>query len=159
MAGGIEDIGYQDISVVCQLPVFGIFLAVEIGLGTEDGHLLALVTRNSEERKVLDSMKDTILEELNVKEVIFHEREDELVEYKAKANFKVLGKQLGGKMKLAAAEIAKLSGDKIAEILDNKAVSVTVDGIGLDFTEGKLPSINTFEFLSYTGSIVCFMDS
>ncbi|MCR5607166.1 MAG: isoleucine--tRNA ligase [Treponema sp.] len=89
---------------------------------------VALVTRNAEERKVLDSMKDTILEELNVKEVIFHEREDELVEYKAKANFKVLGKQLGGKMKLAAAEIAKLSGEKIAEILDNKAVSVTVDG-------------------------------
>lgn len=29
----------------------------------------------------------------------------------------------------------------------------------LDITDGKLPSINTFEFLSYTGSIVCFMDS
>ena len=43
VTGGIEDIGYQDVPVVCQLPVLGIFLAVEIGLRTEDGHLLALV--------------------------------------------------------------------------------------------------------------------
>jgi isoleucyl-tRNA synthetase len=50
------------------------------------------------------------------------------VEYSAKANFRVLGKQLGGKMKLAAAEIAKLDGNLIAQILDGKAVSVKVDG-------------------------------
>ena len=30
--GGIEDIGYQDIPVVCQLPIPRVFLAVEIGL-------------------------------------------------------------------------------------------------------------------------------
>ena len=65
---------------------------------------MALVTRNAEEKKVLSDMQNTIAEELNVKNVIFHEREDELVEYKAKANFRVLGKQLGGKMKAAAAE-------------------------------------------------------
>ena len=47
VTGGIEDIGYQDISVGCQLPVFGIFLTVEIGLGTEDGHLLALIPKGS----------------------------------------------------------------------------------------------------------------
>ena len=47
VTGSIEDIGYQDISVVCQLPVFGIFLAVEIGLRTEQGHLLALIPESS----------------------------------------------------------------------------------------------------------------
>ncbi len=47
MTGGIEDIGYQDIPVVCQLPVLGIFLAVEIGLRTEQGHLLALIPESS----------------------------------------------------------------------------------------------------------------
>ncbi|HBG66041.1 MAG TPA: isoleucine--tRNA ligase [Treponema sp.] len=89
---------------------------------------VALVTRNGEEKKVLAAMQDTIAEELNVKQVIFHEREDELVEYSAKANFRVLGKQLGAKMKLAAAEIAKLGGEHIAQILDGKPVSVKVDG-------------------------------
>ena len=47
MTGGIEDIGYQNISVVCQLPILGIFLAVEICLRTEQGHLLALIPESS----------------------------------------------------------------------------------------------------------------
>lgn len=89
---------------------------------------VALVTRNLEERKVLADMKDTIAEELNVKDVIFHEREDELVEYKAKANFRVLGKQLGKDMKAAAAQIAQLTGEQIAEILSGEKLVFDVAG-------------------------------
>ena len=96
---------------------------------------VALVTRNAEERKVLAAMEDTIAEEINVKQVIFHEREDELVEYRAKANFKVLGKTLGGRMKAAAAVIAGLSNEQIAAILDGQALSITVDGVSVDLTE------------------------
>ena len=95
---------------------------------------VALVTRDIEEKKVLADMEDTIAEELNVKKVIFHEREDELVEYKAKANFRVLGKQLGKSMKIAAGEIEKLSGDQIAAILDGKALTITVEGQNVDLT-------------------------
>ncbi len=95
---------------------------------------VALVTRNDAEKKVLQDMEDTIAEELNVKKVIFHDREDELVEYKAKANFRVLGKQLGGKMKLAANEIVKLSNDQISAILDGKALTISVDGQDVDLT-------------------------
>ena len=47
MTGSIEDIGYQDIPVVCQLPIPRVFLAVEIGLRTEQGHLLALIPEGS----------------------------------------------------------------------------------------------------------------
>ena len=89
---------------------------------------VALVTRNLEERKVLENMKDTIAEELNVKDVDFHDKESDLVEYKAKANFKVLGKSLGAKMKVAAAEIAKLSNDQIASIVDGNTLTIKVDG-------------------------------
>lgn len=89
---------------------------------------VALVTRDAAQKSVLFDMRGTIAEELNVKEVIFHEREDELVSYRAKANFRVLGRQLGGKMKAAAAEIARLSGDQIEQILNGKPVSVTAEG-------------------------------
>ena len=87
-----------------------------------------LVTRNAEERTVLEGMIDTIREELNVKEVIFHEREDELVEYSAKANFRSLGKELGAKMKAAAAKIAALKNQAIADIISGKRVTIDVDG-------------------------------
>ena len=99
---------------------------------------VALVTRNAEERKVLDSMRDTIAEELNVKEVIFHEKEDELVEYSAKANFRVLGKLLGGNMKLAAAEITKLTGEQIASMLNGSKLVINVAGADVELTEENL---------------------
>ncbi|MBE6354438.1 isoleucine--tRNA ligase [Treponema sp.] len=93
---------------------------------------VALVTRNAQEKAVLESMKDTIAEELNVKSVIFHDQEADLVEYKAKANFKVLGKILGGKMKAAAAQIVTLSGADIAKIVDGGVLSINVDGTDVE---------------------------
>ena len=99
---------------------------------------VALVTRNAEEKKVLAEMEDAIREELNVKKVVFHDREDELVEYKAKANFKVLGKELGGLMKLAATKIAALGQEEIQSILDGSKLSLDVEGKSVDLTEEKI---------------------
>ena len=88
---------------------------------------VALVTRDVNEKRVLLEMEDSIREELNVKKVEFHEREDELVEYKAKANFKVLGKELGPLMKSVASEIVKLSSEQIQSLLDGRKLSVEVN--------------------------------
>lgn len=77
-----------------------------------------LVDRSEEDRAILSSMADIIAEELNVKEVIIQSDESSLVEYSAKANFKVLGKQLGPKMKEVASIIMKFTSTEIASILD-----------------------------------------
>ena len=77
-----------------------------------------LVTRNPEEKSVLLEMEESIRDELNVKEVIFHDKEEELVEYSAKANFRVLGKELGASMKQAAAVIEKLTSPEIQSMLE-----------------------------------------
>ena len=97
-----------------------------------------LVTRNADERKVLENMKDAIAEELNVKNVIFHEREDELVSYSAKANFRTLGKELGAKMKAAALVIAKLGADSISDILSGKKVTIDVEGQSVELDSEKI---------------------
>ncbi len=99
---------------------------------------VALVTRNSEEKKVLAEMEDSIREELNVKRVVFHDREDELVEYKAKANFKVLGKELGPLMKAAAAKIAELGQNEIQSVLDGAKLTLDIEGKTVDLTEEKI---------------------
>ncbi|MCQ2573695.1 MAG: isoleucine--tRNA ligase [Treponema sp.] len=97
-----------------------------------------LVTRNAEERAVLSDMQDTIAEELNVKSVVFHDKEDELVEYKAKANFKVMGKELGPKMKAAAAIIMTLTSEQIEQVLNGNALVIDVEGQNVELTEEKL---------------------
>jgi isoleucyl-tRNA synthetase len=89
---------------------------------------LHIVTRDAAERAALAGMEDLIREELNVKTVIFRENEEELVEYRAKANFRVLGKLLGKSMKAAAARIEALTVPEIRSLLDGRPLSIEVDG-------------------------------
>lgn len=97
-----------------------------------------LVTRNPEEKRVLLEMEESIREELNVKEVIFHDKEEDLVEYTAKANFRILGKELGSSMKLAANEIEALSSSSIQSILDGSILSIEVEGKHIELTTEKI---------------------
>ena len=99
---------------------------------------VALVTRDINERRVLAEMEDSIREELNVKKVIFHEREDELVEYKAKANFRVLGKELGPLMKKAAEQIQTLTSEEIRSLLDGACLSLDIDGTSVELNTEKV---------------------
>ncbi|MBR4824156.1 MAG: isoleucine--tRNA ligase [Spirochaetaceae bacterium] len=97
-----------------------------------------LVTRDTEEKKVLLEMEDSIREELNVKKVVFHEKEYELVEYKAKANFRTLGKELGPLMKAASVKIAALDADVIQSIIDGSVISIDVEGKSVDLDTDKI---------------------
>ncbi len=95
---------------------------------------LHVVTRDAEESRILESMEDLIKDELNVKSVLFRENEDELVEYRAKANFRTLGKLLGKDMKAAAARIEKLSLADIHTLLSSGSVQLDVEGRGFTLT-------------------------
>jgi isoleucyl-tRNA synthetase len=96
---------------------------------------LNLVTRDEKEKLVLREMVDIISEELNVKEVIFRDNEEELVEYSAKANFKVLGKQLGPNMKTAASAIMQLKPGEIQSLLEGATLSLDLEFGTLEITE------------------------
>ncbi len=104
-------------------------LRTEYGLKTRQPlKALHIVTRDPEERRILGEMEELIKEELNVKRVIFRRNEDELVEYRAKANFRLLGKQLGKDMKAAAERIGRLGLPEIHKLLDGRDVTLEVDG-------------------------------
>ncbi|GMO44979.1 MAG: isoleucine--tRNA ligase [Termitinemataceae bacterium] len=100
--------------------------------------MVELVTRNTAEKNALLEMREIIGEELNVKEVKFSDNEDELVEYSAKANFRVLGKELGQNMKAAAEKIAAFGRGEITAILEGNALSIEVAGQNVDITADKL---------------------
>ncbi len=55
----------------------------------------------------IESVKELVLSETNIKEIQILSAENNFIKKKAKANFKTLGKKLGPKMKWAAGEIAK----------------------------------------------------
>lgn len=103
---------------------------------------VTIVTRSDSERAVLQSMEDVIRDELNVKRVIIGTKEDELVEYKAKANFKVLGKELGVGVKEAAAQIQKLSSEQIASILEGNSLYIDIKDLSSTGGTNKTVEIN-----------------
>jgi isoleucyl-tRNA synthetase len=100
--------------------------------------MVELVTRDADEKKVLFEMEDMIREELNVKAVVFRDNEEDLVEYEAKANFRVLGKELGKDMKAAAERIQSLSQAEIQGLLDGAILALDVAGRTVEITAGKL---------------------
>ena len=103
---------------------------------------LYVVTRNSDEKAVLVEMADLLAEELNVKEVLFRDNEEELVEYSAKANFKVLGRKLGKDMKAAAARIEKLTPSEIQSLMAGAVLSVDFEGSNSKLLELTAESVD-----------------
>ncbi|MDR0312728.1 MAG: isoleucine--tRNA ligase [Treponema sp.] len=85
-----------------------------------------LVTMDKKEKTALIEMEDIIREELNVKNVVFKDNEEDLVDYEAKANFRVLGKELGKDMKVAAEKIAGLSRNEIQGLLEGAVLSIEI---------------------------------
>ena len=79
---------------------------------------LFLVDRNEEDRKILKDMSSIIAEELNVKSVEINGNESSLVDYTAKANFKVLGSKLGKAMKEVASKIQDFRSEHISSLLE-----------------------------------------
>ncbi|MDR0410652.1 MAG: isoleucine--tRNA ligase [Treponema sp.] len=86
-----------------------------------------LVTRDAEEKKALLEMEDVVRDELNVQQVLFSDDEDSLVTYEVKANFRVMGKELGKDMKAAAERIASLGQDAARALLDGATLTLEVE--------------------------------
>lgn len=97
-----------------------------------------LITRDAAEKEALLGMEESIREELNVKQVVFRDDEEELVRYEIKAKFRILGKELGKDMKAAAAAIEALGQDDVRALLDGKAIVLDIDGRAVNITTEKV---------------------
>ena len=97
-----------------------------------------LVTRDQRERAVLMEMEEILRDELNVKKVVFRANEEDLVEYSAKANFRVLGKELGKDMKAAAEKIERFSAAEIGSLLEGAVLELDVAGKSVEITKDKV---------------------
>jgi len=80
---------------------------------------ILLVVGSGVEREIVESVKDIILDEINVKDIEYIEDSSAVVKRSAKANFKRLGSRLGKKMKPAAAQIAEFDDSQLTELLAN----------------------------------------
>lgn len=90
-----------------------------------------LVTSDERERGVLSRLGEILVEELNVKKVVFGEKEEDLVTLSAKANYKTLGARLGKEMKAAAALIEKMTTADLARLRSEGSLTITEGAFSL----------------------------
>lgn len=87
------------------------------------------------EEAFLKSQVHLIKDELNVKEVVFHEDENELVTLTVIPNFRVLGKKVGPLMKKVQAEISKIKDKALQDLLEGKPALIEVDGQEIELSK------------------------
>jgi isoleucyl-tRNA synthetase len=100
---------------------------VKIGLRTP----LASLTIINRDEALLDDMRlleSYVRDELNVQEIRYSADESDYIELQAKANFPLLGKRLGKRMKAFAAQISALSPDDIAKLQSQGSISLEANG-------------------------------
>jgi isoleucyl-tRNA synthetase len=83
-------------------------------------------------------MEEIIKDELNVKDVVYRENEEDLVRYKAQPDYRRLGSQLGRDMKSAAEKIRALNSGEIRSVVDGATLQLDLGGRTLDLTADDL---------------------
>jgi len=87
-----------------------------------------MVVADKNNREALRLMKDVILEEVNIKELIVLEEDSEVVKKSAKPDYKVLGAKFGKKVNVVANLIRNFDKEQITKLERNENVIINVDG-------------------------------
>lgn len=100
---------------------------------------LIVPVNTKEQRDAIDSVKDIILDEVNVKQIEYIEDDSGIVQKSAKPNYPVLGRKLGKRMKLVATRVQALTTREISEfeskgqwlidLQDDEPVALTADDV------------------------------
>ena len=96
---------------------------------------ITLVPHSTEDKAVAESMRDLILDELNVREMKFIAEETSLVKLSAKPNFlgiKAKGPAFAKNMKVISAKLASLNADEIRALQNGKEIAFEFGSVGAD---------------------------
>jgi isoleucyl-tRNA synthetase len=88
---------------------------------------IILPVSSTKDKSAIESVKNIILDEVNVKAIEYVKDDSGIVHKSAKANFPILGKKIGGLMKATSARIHGLSSEEITKFEEQGSLTVTLD--------------------------------
>ena len=103
---------------------------------------ILIVTGDSVREAELETVRDIILDEVNIRDIQYISGASEVVSRSARPNFKVLGKRLGKKMKAASAVIKSLLPDQIDALMSNGSITLDIEGEDLNFSTEEIEVIS-----------------
>lgn len=115
---------------------------------------LKIIHRNPEILKTLKRFEPYFVDELNFRNVIYDSNEDTYVQVSCKANFPVLGKRLGPKMKVVSQAIQSLPLASILKLEAGEVLNIEGESIGLSEVEirrqpkGDNPNLSVHQVVS-----------
>ena len=93
--------------------------------------------------EALSEMRDVILEEVNIKELLILTDDSEIVNKSAKANFKSIGPKFGKKVKAVAEIIKNFTKEEISKIEKGNNIVLTLEGEELTITKDDVEVISS----------------
>ncbi len=102
-----------------------------------------MVALDKSKHEALSKMKDVILEEVNIKELLILTDDSEIVNKSAKANFKSIGPKFGKKVKTVAEAIKNFTKDEISKIEKGNDIVLNIDGEDLAISKDDVEIIST----------------
>jgi len=102
-----------------------------------------MVALDKSKHEALSKMKDVILEEVNIKELLILTDDSEIVNKSAKANFKSIGPKFGKKVKTVAELIKNFTKEDISKIEKGTDIVLNIDGEDLAISKDDVEIIST----------------
>lgn len=102
-----------------------------------------MVAVDKNKREAVSYMKEVILEEVNIKELIILEDDSSIVNKSAKANFKSIGPKYGKIVKKLATEIAAFDKEKIEKLETENSITIAIEGQEVQLTSDDVQIIST----------------
>jgi isoleucyl-tRNA synthetase len=102
-----------------------------------------MVVVENTKRPALQEMKDVILEEVNIKELIILKDDADIVNKSAKPNFKSIGPKFGKNVNKIAGKIKELNTAQIAELEQGKQVIIDINGETISLNQEDVEIIST----------------
>jgi isoleucyl-tRNA synthetase len=104
--------------------------------------LKMMVAVDKSKREALGNMRDVILEEVNIKELVVLEDDSAIVNKSAKPNFKVVGPKYGKMVKALTNAIKEMSKDQIIEIEKTGELELTIESQNVKISREDVEIVN-----------------
>ncbi|MEX0608468.1 MAG: isoleucine--tRNA ligase [Balneolaceae bacterium] len=104
---------------------------------------IILPIKDEKERQSIESVREIILDEVNVKDIQFVDDDSGIVHKTAKPNYPVLGKKLGPKMKAVAAKVDELGSGEISQFEKNGWIDIELEDETIRLNSDSLEIIRT----------------
>lgn len=102
-----------------------------------------MVALDKSKQEALSNMKDVILEEVNIKELLILTDDSEIVTKSAKANFKTIGPKFGKKVKAVAELIKNFSKEDISKIEKGSEITLNIEDENLIISKEDVEIISS----------------